>query len=171
MNWYKVVNIICRKLAKKYDLPLETIVGILVNLSAQKDWKTNIRQCIQFLKGQKLTGMYSQTQLVNCKRILSGENALDIWGKTSFKYRNFYASILNPDDLNPVCVDTHIIRWYLTKYTSSKLHRVKRETIFANKRNYELIQNTIRKEAKERNLVPSHYQAIIWIEQRNGISF
>jgi len=171
VNWYQTVNTICRKLAKNYDVPLETVVGILVTFSAQKDWKTNIRQCIEFLKGKAITGMYSKIQLKNCERILSGENPLTIWGKTSFKYRNFYLSILNPEDPNAVCIDTHMIRWYLNNFPESKLHRVKRESIFRSKKAYSQIQNTIKKQANKLNLIPSHYQSILWIEQRNGVSF
>lgn len=169
MNWYKIVNIICHKLAKKYSLQVNQIAGIIVTLSAQKNWKLNIRQTIEFLKGKKLTGMYSGTQFNNCKRIINGENPLNIWGKTSFKYRNFYLSILGCE--KACCIDTHMINWYLNKYQNSKLHRVKKETIFANKANYSLIQKAVIKEAKQNNLIPSHMQAIIWVQQRNGIMF
>jgi hypothetical protein len=171
MNWYKIVNIICYKLSKKYNLELWQVVGILVSLSAQKAWKTNIRQTIEFLKGKQLTGMYSGIQLNTCKKILFGEDPMNIWGKTSFKYRNFYLSILNPEDPNPVCIDTHMINWYLSKFPFSKLNRVKKDSIFANKKHYTLIQNQIRKEAIQNNIIPSHYQAIVWVQQRNGNVF
>ncbi len=168
MNWYKVVNHICRKYAHKYNLETYQVVGILVTLSAQKDWKTNIKQVSQFLQGKPLTGMYSGIQIVNCNKIRSGINPLDIWGKTSFKYRNFYGSILDPEDTKPICVDTHMINWYLANFKYSKLHKVNKASIFANKQNYTTIQNAIRNKAKELNVVPSHAQAILWINQRNN---
>jgi len=170
MNWYKIVNTICRKLSAKYNVPIESVVGILVTLSAQKDWKTNIRQTIQFLKyGRILDGMYSQVHLTNCKRIVNGIDPLDIWGKNSFKYRNFYGSIIDPEDTKPVCIDTHMINWYKAKYQRSILNKVGKEKIFTSKRYYTLIQNAVRKEAKIMGLIPSHTQAVIWVNQRKSM--
>lgn len=165
------MNTLCNKLAKKYGLPLSSVVGILVNLSSQKDWKSNITQTIQFLKGKQLTGMYSNKQLVTCQRIKQGEDPLTIWGKLSFKYRNFYLSILNPEDINPICIDTHMINFYLDRYPSSKLHKLEKVKVFSSKKWYTRIQDEIRKEAKILDLVPSHCQAIIWAQQRNGTNF
>lgn len=167
-NWYIHVHILCKKLARKYNQPLETVVGILVSLSAQKSWKWNIRQTIEFLKGRKLTGMVSQSQIRSCKRILSGENGLNVWSQRSFKYRNFYASIINPYDTAPICVDTHMINWYVSKFPHSKINP---EKVFTSQRYYSTIQKAIRKEAIQHNIIPSHYQAILWVRQRNGVSF
>ena len=168
-DWYITVHNLCKNLSKTYNVPFESVVGILVSLSAQKSWKWNIRQTIEFLKGKKLNGMVSQVQLRSCKRILfGGENPPDVWNKRSFKYRNFYACILNPNDPDPVCVDTHMINWYVSKYPNT---RIEPHKVFTNERYYTVIQKAIRKEAQTYNIIPSQYQAILWVRQRNGVSF
>lgn len=170
-NWYFAVHKLCCKLSLKYNKPLPTVVGILVNFSAQKDWKTNINQTIRFLKGWNLTGMYSNVQYKNSIRILNGEDPLSIWGKYALKYRQFYGSILHPDRPDYVCVDTHMINWYKAKFKSSVLNQVAKEKVFTSKRYYTLIQKAIRKEAKREGLIPSQAQARIWALQRNGKTF
>jgi len=172
-NWYKIVNTIVNKLAKKYNKTPEQVTGVLVSLSGQTSWKTNITQCIELLKSARpRTGMFSGDQLRAANRILlSDEKPLAVWGKRSFKYRNFYGSIIDPCDPVPVCIDTHMINWYLTKYKRSRLHKVDKKKVFKSRKLYTLIQNEVRKEALKMKVVPSHAQAIIWVQQRGGTAF
>lgn len=166
-DWYKFAHNECASLAQEHGLELWQVVGVLTALSAQKKWELNLLQTKQLLDGREITGMVSNHQLRSCERILGGEYPLDIFDRDSHKYRNFFSCIINPSCGKSVCVDTHIINWYLSIHPSSKLHGVNYNRIFESRHKYGIIQNYIRREAKKANLLPSEYQAVIWAEQRN----
>lgn len=162
--WYESLNRICKELSQIHNVPLATIAGILVTFSAQKVFSENLTQTLQFLCGLPIQGMYSKTQLNNCQRILSGEDPLSVWAKESYKYRNFYASILLQD--GAVCVDSHIINHYLEKHPHSRLHKLDRKRIFESKRYYQTIQDYVRKFAAEMGMKSYQAQAHLWVIQR-----
>lgn len=164
--WYEEVNRTLQGLADKHNLTLEQVVGIFVTFSAQKDFSINLTQTVQFLDNTPLTGMYSRKQVETAVRILNGENPLDIWGRLSQKYRNFYHSLLLRD--GAVCVDTHIIRYYLNKHPYSKIHRITIEDVFKRRWAYEIIQKHIMVVSKEMGLKTYQAQAHIWVLQRGG---
>lgn len=165
-DWYKEVHMECAILAGKHRLKLWQVAGVLTALSAQKKWELNIQQTRELLAGKPITGLVSRHQLATCDRILSGEQPLDVFDKYSHKYRNFYSCIVNPTCERSVCVDTHMINWYLSLHPHSKLHGVNYNRIFESPHKYGIIQSFIRRKAKEAGLLPSQYQAIVWAEQR-----
>lgn len=163
--WYETLHRICKELAAIHGLTLETVAGVLVTFSAQKRFSENLTQTVQFLTGVPITGMYSRRQLATAQAILAGTDPMQTWGKTSFKYRNFYQSILLQD--GAVCVDTHIIRHYLTRHPRSKVHRLGSiERVFDTRWAYELIQKYVRTFARKAGLTSYQAQALIWVEQR-----
>lgn len=163
-DWYKILNTLCVKLGRKYNVSPEVVAGIITELSAQKQFKENIRQTVQFLKSKPLTGMFTKKQVINCQKIRDGENPLNIWSDKSLKYRNFYGSILlNPESC---CIDSHMIHIYLQKKPKSKLHKSKKEYIFSSKVKYAIIQNWVKQVAKQRGILPYECQAILWCEIR-----
>lgn len=163
-NWYNVLNTLCVKLGRKYDVSPEIVAGIITELSAQKQFKENIRQTIQFLKNKPLTGMVTKKQIINCEKIRNGQNPLNIWSEKSLKYRNFYGSILlNPESC---CIDSHLINIYLKAKPKSKLHRAKKEAIFSSKVKYAIIQNWVIKGARQNGMRPYEYQAFLWCTHR-----
>lgn len=149
------------------NLTLEQVAGVFVTFSAQKDFHINLSQTIQFLDGKPITGMYSRKQLDTARRIMRGEDPLTVWARESQKYRNFYESILLRD--GAVCVDTHIIRYYLNKYPKSKLHRIEIKRIFESKWAYTIIQKDVRKVAVQLNLKSYQAQAHLWVIQRGSM--
>lgn len=165
--WYEYLNNQFHLLAQKHNLTVEKVVGIFVTFSAQKEFSENLTQTIQFLENKPITGMYSQRQLSTARRILSGECPKSLWAKRSHKFRNFYDSIFLRD--GAVCVDTHIIRYYLKKYPYSKLHRIDMKVIFERQWAYQIIQNHVRKVASEMGLKSYQTQAHIWVSQRGSM--
>ena len=165
--WYERVNEQCNNLADTFDLPLKTVVGIVVNLSAQTKWEMNILQANQYLLGHdKLSGMYSKHQLNGCDLIKAGVDPLQYWGRTSFKYRNFYKSILLMD--GAVCIDTHMINLYLSLHPSSRLHKYSKSDIFRSYKLYTIIANWVRKLAVQSNYKTYQMQAKLWCEYRGS---
>lgn len=165
--WYENLNSLLKAMAIPNNLTIEQVAGVFVTFSAQKDFAINLSQTIQFLDNKPITGMYSQKQLQTARRILSGEDPLSVWAKESQKYRNFYESILLKD--GAVCVDTHIIRYYLNKHPHSKLHRIEIKRIFERKWAYVTIQRHIRRVAVDMNLKSYQAQAHLWVIQRGSM--
>jgi len=165
-NWYRDVNKECKQLAKKHGIEVWQVAGIITALSAQKKWDLNIKQAYQVLNGEGLTGLVSDHQLKTCERILEGEHPLDVFAPESYKYRNFFLCITEPNDPDHVCVDTHMINWYLNLHPHSKLQKVPIKRIFDSRPRYLIIQDFIRKQAKALGLLPMELQAIVWIDVR-----
>lgn len=165
--WYEYLNNQFHLLAQKHNLTLEKVAGVFVTFSAQKEFSENFTQTIQFLENKPITGMYSRKQLSTATRILQGECPTQVWAKESQKFRNFYDSILLKD--NAVCVDTHIIRYYLSKHPYSKLHRLDIKRIFERRWAYQIVQNHVRKIASEMGLKSYQAQAHIWVVQRGAM--
>lgn len=162
--WYENTNELCNDLADEFDLPLKTVVGIVVNLSAQTRWEVNMLQARQFLLGQDLTGLHSIQQLNGCDKIKAGVDPLQLWGRTAFKYRNFYKSILLMD--GAVCIDSHMINLYLSKHPTSLLHKKTKSQIFASSKYYSIIANWVRKLAMQEGYKTFQMQAKLWCEYR-----
>lgn len=168
-NWYRNANKECSQLASKHGIELWQVVGILTTLSGQKKWELNLLQTKQLLAGHlRLSGMVSNHQLSVCARILDGEDPLSLWAKESHKYRNFYACIMNPDCQTSVCVDSHMIRWYIERHPHTKLKKVNVNRILESRSKYKIIQDYIRRQARSLGLLPSEFQAIEWAKQRNN---
>lgn len=165
--WYDNLNSLLHSLAVSHNLTIEKVAGIFVTFSAQKDFAINLNQTIEFLDGRPITGMYSGKQLSTANRILAGEDPLNVWAKESLKYRNFYYSILLQD--GAVCVDTHIIRYYLKLHPYSKLHRLDLEAIFKRKWAYVTIQRYVRRVSVQMGIKTYQAQAYIWVVQRGAM--
>lgn len=166
-NWYFDIHTQLLELAKDHNLPFLPVVGAFVSLSGQKKLSDNWIQINELLTfGECKTGMFSGAQIRAAKRCLSGENPLDVWSKTSLKYRNFFKSIINPNCKDATCVDSIIIQCYLKKHKYSSLHKKEKRQIFASKKLYSIIQNWVRKEANKLSLIPSQCQALLWCEFR-----
>lgn len=165
--WYDNLNKVCQDYSQRFGLSIETIAGIIVTLSAQKKWELNILQAEEFLKLGQVKGFHSYSQINQCKLIEQGIDPLKVWGRTAFKYRNFYKSILLQD--GAVCIDTHMINLYLAKHPASHLHRVNdTNKIFKSHRLYSIIARWVIKEAKKHNLPTYQMQAQLWVEYRNN---
>lgn len=164
-DWYQKVNAMCGDLARQHGLTLRQVAGIVVSLSAQKSWAWNELQTRQFLAGEPLTGMVSTSQIETCLKIRSGVDPLDIWGKRSMKYRNFFASILLQE--GAVCIDTHMIRYYCRTHPHSKVVRWSlKEKVFASEAKYNVIAKWVAKQAKKDGMKTFEKQAQLWVEIR-----
>lgn len=166
-QWYDHVHNNLRNIAEMYGLEVNKVIGIFVSLSAQKDFDWNMKQTIQYIRREPLIGMYSRQQIKACDRILAGEDPLSVWHKYSFKYRNFYDSLLLRD--GAICVDTHMINAYLKKHPHSRLHRVEIAAIFKRAKLYNTVAKWIKKEASINQLKTYEMQAVLWVQQRGQL--
>lgn len=164
INWYYEANALCRELAQQYNLPLETVVGIVVNLSALTRWEENVEQAKSYLNGKPLRSMHFKHQLSSCDLIRAGVDPLKMWSATSFKYREFYNSILLKD--GSVCIDTHMIQAYRLRHPRSVINSVSVDKVFKSKKYYTLIQNWVKREARKHNLKTFEMQSVLWVIQR-----
>lgn len=164
-DWYYVVNQELTVLAIQYGLSIECVTGIFVSLSAQVPYEENMRLCKMFLSTGNLSGMMVCRAKINaCKRIKSGEEPLSVWYRTSFKYHNFYKSLLLQD--NAVCIDTHMINMYLEQHPYSKLFDYTLAQIFKSAKLLEPIRKWILRQANQYQLKTFEMQSVLWVEYR-----
>jgi len=157
--WYKLANRICKSIAKKYNLKLETVAGIMSALSPGINWKQNIEDTILLIEKEndaKVT-TYNANKLKALDILFSDELDLCVYKyfflkkKSGFKTANFYLNIVNPNDKTAVTIDRHIL----------EIFNLTRQAINTNKK-YLAFKALLIANALQRNLIPCQYQAIIW---------
>jgi len=159
LRWYKLANRICKSIAKKYNLKIETVAGIISALSPSINWKQNIIDTIELIEKEndaKVT-TYNQNKLKALDILFSDELNLNIYEyfflkkKSGFKTANFYLNIVNPNDKTAVTIDRHIL----------DIFNLPIKAINTNKK-YLAFKAILIAKALQRNLIPCQYQAIIW---------
>ena len=159
LYWYLHAHDFALSLALRYDLPLNQVAGIIAALSPRNRWSGNKKDAEKvlenFRQGLEITqATFSSPfpKATNVNKILDGVPPEETLGQKS---RSFYRCIYNPlcDD---VCIDTWAAR--AVDYTEK----------WISKKDYPILQGCYRKVARELSLVPSSFQAVIWVYERGG---
>ena len=158
-NWYKLANRISKSIAKKYNLKIETVAGIISALSPGISWKQNIEDTLELIEKENdaVVTTYNANRLKALDILFSDELDLDVYKyfflkkKSGFKTANFYLNIVDPNDKTAVTIDRHIL----------DIFNLPLKAINTNKK-YLALKALIIAKAFQRNLIPCQYQAIIW---------
>jgi hypothetical protein len=151
-RWYPRAYSTCKQLSELYDVPIETVVGIMAALSPRNKWERNVADTEAVLvHGEHATVATFNHNKEKAVRILNGEQPLDVLSGN--KVRSFYNCICLEDD---VCVDSHA-------YAVATGHgeRIKRRAI--SDKSYSEISNAYIDAAKSIGLSGSQLQAITWL--------
>ena len=157
--WYKLANRICKSIANKYNLKIETVAGIMSALSPGISWKENVEDTIELIKkaNDAVVKTYNQNRLKALDILFSDDLDLNVYEyfflkkKCGFKTANFYLNIINPNDKTAVTIDRHIL----------DIFNLTPKAINTNKK-YLALKALLIAKALQRNLIPCQYQAIIW---------
>ena len=157
--WYKLANRICKSIANKYNLKIETVAGIMSALSPGISWKENVEDTIELIKkdNDAVVKTYNQNRLKALDILFSDDLDLNVYEyfflkkKCGFKTANFYLNIINPNDKTAVTIDRHIL----------DIFNLTPKAINTNKK-YVALKALLIAKALQRNLIPCQYQAIIW---------
>lgn len=168
LTWYTEANKYCAELAKRFDLSIQQVAGLVAVFSPQAGWVENKRYTVSFLY-QPNIHVRSQVQTDKAKLILKLHNEADIYNAQStreaaFKTKAFFKNILNPDLDNSVTIDRHAIASCIQHpdnvspldQSYGQLTRVQ----------YEFFQSCYIKAARQVNVLPHQLQAIVWVTYR-----
>jgi hypothetical protein len=110
-NWYSAANRAAQIMATRYNVTLETAVGIIAALSPNNAWERNLADADSMLRAYSIGGSDAAYSIkvstypankVKALAILSGVDCLQVL--RGLKVRAFYDCIVGGDS---VCVDGH----------------------------------------------------------------
>lgn len=127
--------------------------GVLAALSPQKAWYLNQRIAAESFTTGEARGNVGNA-VAKAQRIMMGEDPLEVLPPDS-KTWNFYRSILDPSDPDPVCVDRHA--WDIAKGEVNGSGDRK-----MTKNRYAEVAHAYREAARRLGEIPSALQAITW---------
>ena len=171
-QWYRQASTFCYDVMRKANNPVVTVsrvAGVVACLSPQCSWPVNKRAASTLILSGECTGYTGyKVNIAKATRILSGEDIETVLGKGSrygAKVRAFYDNILNPETSELVTIDTHAIR---AAYDIADVPRELIRAVFESKLNVE-VQQAYCKVAKEYNLRPCEFQAIVWLTVKDNL--
>lgn len=149
-SWYLTANQIATLLAEGNTA---AGAGVLAALSPQKAWHLNKRLAEQAFASGEARGNVGDA-VRKAERIMLGEDPLEVL-PTDSKTWNFYRSIMDPSDPDPVCVDRHAFDLATGEVNGSGNRSL-------TKRRYAAVAHSYREAARRLGEVPSALQAITW---------
>jgi hypothetical protein len=171
--WYSHTHEIARGLSVKFDISVESIIGVIAAMSPGNQWGRNILDAetliSEFSKGARgkdlpVLGVYGRRNIVKSERILLGMPPLEVLGGQ--KVISFYQNILAPKDSFSVTIDRHAkalayaFEPTRTGFASSDMARN------VGKAEYRYLAKHYRVIAERLGLVPNQLQAITWVTWR-----
>jgi hypothetical protein len=164
-TWYQQANEWCQQKAKKYNVKIETVVGIVAALSPACGVEQNLIDANNILKSNNpsevIVTSYGQNKAKAIK-IKEGQNPLDVLGGR--KVKAFYDNMLNPESSNLCCVDRHALCIALGRpLTESERNEWNQE------RKHEIVENSFITVATAIGIKPHQLQAATWISYRNSL--
>jgi hypothetical protein len=168
LTWYAEANKYARELAKRFDLSLQQVAGLIAVFSPQAGWVENKRYTVSFLYSPNVR-VRSQVQTNKAKQILKLTNEADIYNAQSindaaWKTKAFFKNILNPDLDDSVTIDRHAIASCIQRPENvSALDATYGDLT---KSQYEFFQSCYIKAARQVNVLPHQLQAIVWVTYR-----
>jgi len=156
-DWYREAHGQIAQIARSHGLDLVTVAGIVAALSPRIQWAGNIAAAVKLINGQSCQGTYSN--VAKAKAILGGGHPLEVMSDRAQKTRNFFLNLYNPDHPTAVTVDTWAARAY---FLDAKYGKSVRD------RTYQVIAQAYREASREVGLLPSEFQAIVWVAVRDG---
>jgi hypothetical protein len=163
---YERYNIVMRRLAKKYDTPLEIVCAVFCALSPNSDYFGNLRSTVSVLQGLR-DGTPSERIVVStyghCKsRAIEYARgfAQFVQPERGPKILNFYHNILAPHSSRWVTIDGHMVAiWRDQPQATMKESIVHRSE-------YETIAHAVKAFAFHHFMLPHQMQATLWFARK-----
>ncbi len=165
MDWYKLARENTQTLAERFDVPTYRALGVVAALSPSSTWERNLSDAETAIRfhdsGRPIpshVGTYGEANRTKAKRILDGEEPLDVLG--GLKVRSFYQNLLGVED-GSVTVDRH------AKGAALGI-RGDKETTLKSEGEYKWIAEHYRRLATTLGVRASELQAVVWVVWRDG---
>lgn len=134
--------------------------GIIAALSPMTSWPENIKKATMLVETGTTYGLPANVE--KAKRILAGENPLDVLG--GLKVRAFYLNILGENSAETVTIDRHAIDVAHGRVMSDD----ERAPWFGKRKNAELVQAYLNV-ANSLEMTGAQLQAIVWVYWRRNV--
>lgn len=170
-TWYTKAHQEASRLARCYNLRIEATCGIIAALSPSNKWERNLVDAESLLLAKSRFRAidsfkcctYDRNKLKAWK-IASGDNPLSILSGN--KVISFYKCILNPDDSDIVCIDSHA-----TNIALGRLATISQTPTMSNQE-YSIFAEAYKQATRWINsdndylVKPMQVQAITWVYYR-----
>lgn len=158
---YARYNHVMRMLAEHYGFALDRVVACFAALSPNLDYLGNLRSCASVLRGINMGANVTDIRTAGYNHARD-RSFLYATGERQFldhakglKTRAFYKNLMNPNDVEPVCIDGHMLLAYVNERRPLKQAVV-------SKSQYREVAAAVRDIAADLSLVPNQVQATIW---------
>jgi len=155
MQWYPIENEYCRDIANKHNRDIITVSGLFAVFSPIKSVRENKNILENYLKGRKYG--HTQSQMNKAHRIA---NSIDLDEISNILHGNktiaFFRHLYNPMDKEVSCIDSHMIKYFNQG-----------DLIHITPKRYKIMSNSVKKFAKDVNLLPSEVQATLWLRAKS----
>lgn len=162
---YTRYNKLMQIIATKYSVSLDKVIAAFCAMSPNNDYKGNIRSLItvlNYLNKGISSDLINISTYNHCKNraikyIIDESNFLEtVKGP---KIRSFYYNILNPNDINYVTIDGHMVAAYVNKNLTMHEALIK-------PKEYPLFVSAFKQFSDEIGLIPNQLQAILWFTRK-----
>lgn len=150
-NWYPTARQVATLLSEGNT---KAGAGVLAALSPQKAWYLNQRIARESFESGEARGNVGNA-VAKAQRIMLGEDPLEVLPEDS-KTWNFFRSIFDPEDPDPVCIDRHAWDASLGVINGSGDRGI-------TKRRYAACAHSYREAGRQLGEIPSALQAIVWV--------
>ena len=164
LDSYFKYNRMVTTMAAKYGYSASVGAALFAALSPNNDYFGNIRDVDKMLRaaaaGNTIDSFNVSTYGHNKHKawaIVHGAEPLDLI--EAKKTRNFYLSILDPTNPQPVCVDGHM-------YNCWRNERAGLVGLRTHPKLYDEVADGVRQLAREVGIIPSQMQSILWVTHR-----
>lgn len=170
LHWYRNARDSGKAFACRYNITLETAVGVIAALSPGRNWGMNLLEAEEFIreytKGRRgrdlpIVGTYGYRNIRKTIAILESAKPLDVLGGN--KVRSFYANILDPLG-SEVTIDRHA-KGLAIRSNSIKGATNETDAIVTNAE-YPFYAKHYVKLADRLGIIPNQLQAICWVTWR-----
>ena len=148
--WYLRARQCARTLSRRYNVPLDTVAAIIAVTSQRVTWKYNLTCTVRALKGQEIRHLGQVVAKV--AKLMDGQAPANV--VSGQKIRAFWRAILG--DRDAVVLDSWMMGAIGVKTLTPK--------------QYEIVANNLRLEAKRAGVAPSTFQAVVWCALRNELA-
>lgn len=155
IGWYRMARREARSLAKVHRTTIHRAAGIIAALSPRCRWEENVARASKALVTGHATGLWAE----RANAIMAGAHPLKVLSGP--KTRSFYRNIMGNTDA--ITVDVWAYRAALDNFTMDA-HTANRRLGRANR--YEHTAQAYRDASEKFRLLPSEFQAAIWVSVR-----
>lgn len=167
---YERYNVVMRRIAKKYEFPLDVVCAVFCALSPNSDYFGNLRSTVSVLQGLR-DGIPDGDIIVStyghCKtRAIAYARGTEqfVHKDRGPKILNFYHNILTPHSWKHVTIDGHMVAiWRADDKATMKDSIIKRGE-------YDVIAKAVKDFAFYHFIIPCQMQAILWFVRKRVLN-